>query len=323
MAHMSLKTVRRVHKSALRADLDAEDRKTLAEDRKRMERLGKGSQLDDWLAFGPGLLIRRRLAKNIAGLAETDPAKGHRYSRAFKEQLEMDGLYDRTTKSDVMKSTFTAVLWFYDDEKLEERRREILEEIRRDMTPGQRARFNSPISAQQRVLDELRTRGLAPAKKPRAQKPANDLDQANARIVELEEELKSARSIAPVTDIAEHAAELTDPVVTTVNLQAYLEKRVNADGPSIPSTGSPSSADPALDPRAWSMSTPQEREAFVKTVGRSEIEGALNAIESGWRLTRGLNSLNQAWKAATEPDRRTFCRQYYEEMNRLGWQQKW
>src|ERR1700686_686555 len=56
-------------KSALRADLDAEDRKTLAEDRKRMERLGKGSQLEDWLAFGPCLLIRRRPAKNIAGLA--------------------------------------------------------------------------------------------------------------------------------------------------------------------------------------------------------------------------------------------------------------
>jgi hypothetical protein len=212
-------------KSALRADLDAEDRKTLAEDRKRMERLSKGSQLDDWLAFGPGLLIRRRLAKNIAGLAETDLAKGHRYSRAFKEQMEMDGLYDRTTKSDVMKSTLTAVLWFYDDEKLEERRREVLEEIRRNMTPGQRARFNSPISAQQRVLDELRTRGLAPAKKPRA------------RIVELEEEPKSARSIALVTDIAEHAAEPTD-------LQAYLEKRVNADGPSIPSARSPPSADP-------------------------------------------------------------------------------
>jgi hypothetical protein len=62
-------------------------------------------------------LIRRRLAKNIAGLAETDPAKGHRYSRGFKEQMEMDGLYDRTTESDVMKSTFTAVLWFYDATK--------------------------------------------------------------------------------------------------------------------------------------------------------------------------------------------------------------
>jgi hypothetical protein len=257
-------------KSALRADLDAEDRKTLAEDRKRMEKLGKGSQLDDWLAFGPGLLIRRRLAKNIAGLAETDPAKGHRYSRAFKQQMEMDGLYDRTTKSDVMKSTFTAVLWFYDDEKLEERRREILEEIRRNMTPGQRARFNSPISAQQRVLDELRTRGLAPAKKPRAPKPANDLDQANARIVELEEELKSARSIAPVTDIAEHAAEPTDPVVTTVDLQA-LEKRVNADGPSIPSTGSPSSADPV-------PSNSAEPSALRRTNGDENYE----AFRSRW-----------------------------------------
>jgi hypothetical protein len=250
-------------KSALRADLDAEDRKTLAEDRKRMERVGKGSQLDDWLAFGPGLLIRRRLAKNIAGLAETDPAKGHRYSRAFKQQMEMDGLYDRTTKSDVMKSTFTAVLWFYDDEKLEERRREILEEIRRNMTPGQRARFNSPISAQQRVLDALRTRGLAPAKKPRAPKPANDLDQANARIVELEEELKSARSIAPVTDIAEHAMEPTDPV--------YLEKRVNADGPSLPSTGSPSSADPV-------PSSSAEPPALCRTNG----DGNFEAFKSRW-----------------------------------------
>ena len=49
-------------KSALRADLDAEDRKTLAEDRKRMERLGKGSQLDDWLAFGPRLTLQRAIA---------------------------------------------------------------------------------------------------------------------------------------------------------------------------------------------------------------------------------------------------------------------
>jgi hypothetical protein len=255
-------------KSALRADLDAEERKTLAEDRKRMERLGKGSQLDDWLAFGPGLLIRRRLAKNIAGLAETNPAKGHRYSRAFKEQMEMDGLRDRTTKSDVMKSTFTAVLWFYDDEKLEERRREILEEIRRNMTPGQRARFNSPISAQQRVQDELRTRGLAAAKKPRAPKPADNLDQANARIVELEEELKSARSIAPATDIAEHAAEPTNPVVTTV------DESVNADGPSIPSTGSPSSADPAPSNSAEPSAVGWEgRRAWPEPVRREQTRG--------------------------------------------------
>ena len=86
------------------------------------------------------------MPRTSPGSPETDPAKGHRYSRAFKEQMEMDG-HDRTTKSDVMKSTFTAVLWFYDDEKLEERRREILEEIRRNMTPGQRGRFSAVAPA--------------------------------------------------------------------------------------------------------------------------------------------------------------------------------
>jgi hypothetical protein len=182
--------------------------------------------------------------------------------------MEIDGLHDRTTKSDVMKSTFTAVLWFYDDEKPEERRREILEEIRRNMTPGQRARFTSPISAQQRVLDELRTRGLAPAKKPRAPKPANDLDQANARIVELEEELKSARSIALFTDIAEHAAEPTDPMVT--DLQAYPEEHVNADGPSIPSTGNPS------------LTGPQSSSAEPPGLRRTNGDGKFEALRSRW-----------------------------------------
>jgi hypothetical protein len=91
---------------------------------------------------------------------------------------------------------------------------------------------------------------------------------------------------------------------------------------SKPSRRQKANLAPTLDPRAWSMSTFQEREAFVKTVGRSEIEDALNAIESGCKLTRGLNSLNQAWKAATESELRTFCRPYFDEMNRLGWHQK-
>jgi ParB/RepB/Spo0J family partition protein len=92
---------------------------------------------------------------------------------------------------------------------------------------------------------------------------------------------------------------------------------------STPSRRKKADLAPTLDPRAWSMSTASERAAFVETVGRSEIEDALNAIESGCKLTRGLNSLNQAWKAATEPELRTFCRQNYDEMNRLGWHQKW
>jgi hypothetical protein len=67
------------------------------------------------------------------------------------------------------------------------------------------------------------------------------------------------------------------------------------------------------------MSTPSEREAFVRAVGRSEIEDALNAIESGREWTRGLNSLIQAWAAATEPELKAFCRHYYDQMYRLGW----
>jgi hypothetical protein len=68
---------------------------------------------------------------------------------------------------------------------------------------------------------------------------------------------------------------------------------------------------PTLDPRAWSISTPQERAAFATAVGRSEIEDAFNAIESGFTLTRGLNTLNQAWNAAKESDRRAFYSNHF------------
>jgi ParB-like chromosome segregation protein Spo0J len=42
---------------------------------------------------------------------------------------------------------------------------------------------------------------------------------------------------------------------------------------------------PTLDPRAWSISTAQERAAFVKAIGRSEIENVLNAIEPSYATT--------------------------------------
>jgi hypothetical protein len=68
---------------------------------------------------------------------------------------------------------------------------------------------------------------------------------------------------------------------------------------------------PPLDLQAWSRSTAQQRQDFVKAVGRSEIEDAFHAIESGYASTRGLNTLNQAWCAATESDKRTFFRQHF------------
>jgi hypothetical protein len=78
---------------------------------------------------------------------------------------------------------------------------------------------------------------------------------------------------------------------------------------------------PTLDPRAWSMSTPQEREAFVKAVGGRDLEDAFNAIEPGYALTRC--SLEEAWKAATPPERLAFAREYHDVIKTLGWQQKW
>jgi hypothetical protein len=68
---------------------------------------------------------------------------------------------------------------------------------------------------------------------------------------------------------------------------------------------------PPLDLQAWSRSTAQQRQDFVKAVGRSEIEDAFHAIESGYALTRGLNTLNRAWCAATESDKRTFFREHF------------
>jgi hypothetical protein len=76
-------------------------------------------------------------------------------------------------------------------------------------------------------------------------------------------------------------------------------------------TGGEAEPAPTLDPRAWSMSTAQQRQVFVKAIGRSEIEDAFHAIESGYALTRGLNRLNQAWSAATDSDQRTFYRQQF------------
>jgi hypothetical protein len=76
---------------------------------------------------------------------------------------------------------------------------------------------------------------------------------------------------------------------------------------------------PTLDPRAWSKSTPQEREAFVKAVGRRDIDDIINALEP----SRGFDTLKQAWNAVTPAERKAFATEYHDEINTLGWKQKW
>ncbi len=73
-----------------------------------------------------------------------------------------------------------------------------------------------------------------------------------------------------------------------------------------------------LDPRAWSMSTPQEREAFVKAVGWRDIDDIISAIEP----LRGLNTLKQAWNAATPYEQLMFATEYYDEISTMGWTKK-
>jgi hypothetical protein len=102
------------------------------------------------------------------------------------------------------------------------------------------------------------------------------------------------------------------------------KKKANAGEPSkseavtkAPVTAS-KAGKPTLDPQAWSMSTPQEREAFVKAVGWRDIDDIINAIEP----LRGLNTLKQAWNAATPYEQLMFAREYYDEISTMGWTKK-
>jgi hypothetical protein len=131
-----------------RTELTPSEREVLEEDKKRWKRLGTGAHLDEWLAFGPGIAIRRRLAMR---LAFTNRPEGKAYIKAYNELLHADGFDIKDAK---LMSSLTAVQWLQDDAE----RLNILREIRETMTPGERSRLNSPISAKQRVLAVLQAR---------------------------------------------------------------------------------------------------------------------------------------------------------------------
>lgn len=126
-------------------ELTSSERTVLAEDIDRWKRMGAGGHLDDWLAYGPGLMIRRRLAMKIAYVNKPE---GKGYASAFGELMKLDGLHTMD------KTSISAVLWLNDEPE----RMSILREIRTTMTVGERARLNSPISARQRVEKMLKVR---------------------------------------------------------------------------------------------------------------------------------------------------------------------
>jgi hypothetical protein len=130
------------------SELTANEREVLAADKERWQRMGAGGHLNDWLAYGPGLHIRRRLAMR---LAHKNTPEGKGYAMAFNQLMKADGI--DTTDSKTMTS-FRAVMWLNEDPE----RMTILRETLDVMSPGERSRLNSPITARQRVEKVLDAR---------------------------------------------------------------------------------------------------------------------------------------------------------------------
>ncbi len=177
--------IRSVHDS-----LESDQREILAADRKRWKHMGAGGHLSDWMAFLPGMELRRAMAMKIA---RTNKPEGKGYTGALAALMMRDGLYDETTTTQPAKESFSAVLWFSEPPH----RRQILQEIMRDMTPGQLARFNSPITARQRVKAIVIERGLEEPPKQRAThivKPREDAAEVlSNRVKDLEGENEHLR----------------------------------------------------------------------------------------------------------------------------------
>jgi hypothetical protein len=165
-------------------ELTVSERDVLANDRERWKRMGAGSHLDEWLSFGPGLMIRRHLAMK---LAHTNRPEGRAYNEHLSALMVSHGFYsDEEAKNSSIKLTMTAVLWLHDRPE----RLAVLREIRQTLTPGERARLNSPISARQRVEKVLKARERGTEEQMR-DSPLTLLKRKNA---ELERALAEAQT---------------------------------------------------------------------------------------------------------------------------------
>jgi hypothetical protein len=199
--------------SVLQTELTASERGVLEEDRKRWKHIGEGAHLDEWLAFGPGLDICRRLAMK---LAHTNRPEGRGYTTAMAQVLRHYGM---AWSDPIVKSSMTAVLWLNDDPE----RMTILRDIREAMTPGQRSRLNSPISARKRIEAELKAR-RAPDAEPEEARRTAPLALMKARNAELErklahveEQLASAETGSLFDLKHDTAAAIGQVVVNTVS----------------------------------------------------------------------------------------------------------
>jgi hypothetical protein len=169
------------------AELIASEREVLAKDKVRWKKFGAGAHLDEWLEFGPGLMIRRRLAMK---LANTNKPEGRGYNTAMGRLMLHDGM---SWQDNTLKKSMSAVLWLNDEPE----RLIVLREIRETMSPGERSRLNSPISARQRVEKVLLARIGGTEAKVRQSPVANlkrEVAEKDRKIAHLAEQLAAAEA---------------------------------------------------------------------------------------------------------------------------------
>jgi hypothetical protein len=166
----------------VQTDTTTGEREMFERDRERIKHIGTGSHLNEWLEFGPGMLCRRTLAMRMA---HTNSPQGKAYNMAMSQLMARDGLDEPD-----LKTTFRAILWLY----AEKGALDALRDIRAEMSLGERARFNSPITARQRVTKRLAAQyepadpGELPEKVPTGKQKLEE------SVRQLEEELTTARA---------------------------------------------------------------------------------------------------------------------------------
>ena len=134
------------------ASLPAELRQRLERDAERAKRMVGGGHLQDWLDYEVSFWGIRTEAMRIA---HVNRPEGRGYSEAHGQLMAHYGL------NHLDGGTVSAVLWLTDQREktksgdLHLTRKEILDGILKSLTPGQRSRLASPITARQRVQKRI------------------------------------------------------------------------------------------------------------------------------------------------------------------------
>lgn len=183
-------------------ELTASERDVLAQAAETSRRLGAGAHLDEWLSLTPAVRIIRHLAMK---LNHVNRPEGRGYVESFGQLMRRHGLdhFDKTT--------ITALLWLDDDPE----RMRILREIRESMTPGERARLNSPRSARDRVEKVLKARAAGTEERMKD----SPITLLKRKVAELERELAEAQAKLARRDdgsLFDLKADAADDIVAAV-----------------------------------------------------------------------------------------------------------